>query len=130
MNAYQQPRQQAREQRDSVILKARSEYRQSISEIDTLERRVTGKKPQRSTVSRVLSCKGKPFCEVTVTKAAELILSEGKPLTLVELVLEIQRRGCHAGDDPRKLVHSLQSAFYYHRDRFRKGEAGRWFLMG
>jgi len=129
MNAYQQLRQQAREQRDSVILKARSKYRQSISEIDTLERRVTGKRPRRLAASRVLNCKGKPFSEVTVTKAAELILSEGKPLTLVELVLEIQRRGCHADDNPRKLVHCLQSAFYYHRNRFRRDEAGRWWVL-
>jgi len=130
MNAYQQLRQQARAQRDSDILKARDNYRQSINEIDTLERKITGKRPQRSADSRVLSCKGKPFSEVTVTKAAELILSEGKPLMLVELVLEIQRRGCHAGDDPRKLVHCLQSAFYYHRNRFRTDEDGRWWVLG
>jgi len=128
MNAYKHLRQQSREQRDNAILKARDDYRQSIEEIDSLERKLAGKRPRTS--SRVLGCNGKPFSEVTVTKAAELILSEGEPLTLVELVLEIQRRGCHADDNPRKIAHCIRSAFYYHRNRFRRDEAGRWFLLG
>ena len=58
---------------------------------------------------------------------AREILSEGKPMTLVELTVEVQRRGCRSLDDPRAVAHAI-SALLYRPGQFRKDERGRWLV--
>jgi hypothetical protein len=66
---------------------------------------------------------------MTVVMAAESILKEGTPLTLVELTLEVQARGCRTGDNPRAVAHAIRGAFYYHRNRFQRDAKLRWSLV-
>ena len=66
---------------------------------------------------------------MTATKAAETVLRESQPLTIIELVIALQRRGCRTYDNPRKVAKCLRSAFYYHRERFRQDAEKRWSIL-
>ena len=72
---------------------------------------------------------GQSLMGMTAIKAAETVLRESGPLTIVELVIALQSRGCRSFDDPRKLAKCLRSSFYYHRERIRKDRQGRWALV-
>lgn len=56
---------------------------------------------------------------------AREILSEGKPLTIAELTVEVQRRGCRPLDDPRVVAHTIR-ALLYRPGQFRKDGQGQW----
>ena len=60
------------------------------------------------------------------TTVAREVLIEGKPMTLVELTIEVQRRGCRMGDDPSALKNAISSGLQYYSREFRKGSDGRW----
>ncbi|MEN1682026.1 MAG: hypothetical protein AAGJ46_20795, partial [Planctomycetota bacterium] len=62
----------------------------------------------------------------TAVAAAEVVLAERGPLSLIELAAEVQARGCRAGDDPRRLVENLRGSLRYHAGRFVLDEDGRW----
>jgi len=55
-----------------------------------------------------------------------VVLREGKPLTLVELTIEIMNRGCRASDDPKVVANAVRGSLCYHKGRFRRDEAGQW----
>lgn len=75
---------------------------------------------------RIRRADDKPFSDLTAIQAAERVLLDGIPLRLTELTLEVQRRGCRPGDDPRKLAHSIENSMLYHGLRFKRDKAGRW----
>jgi hypothetical protein len=126
MNAFEQLRQQARTKRDKAIEAARTEYVDTLCEISKLVRTLHRKntKTRRYRVADYQS-----FSDMTAIRAAEVVLLEGKPLTIVEIVLEVQGRGCRTGDDPRRVANAILSSLYYHRNRFRRDEKGRWSLV-
>ncbi len=62
------------------------------------------------------------------TTVAREILLEGKPLTMVELTLEVQRRGCRSLDDPRAMAHAIRSGLQYYRRQFKRDRDGRWMI--
>ena len=64
------------------------------------------------------------------TTVAREILLEGKPMTIVELTLEVQRRGCRALDDPRVVAHAIRSGLQHYGRQLRKDDKGRWSVMG
>jgi hypothetical protein len=68
------------------------------------------------------------YSGLKATTVAREILLEGKPMTLVELTIEVQRRGCRSQDDPRAVAHALRSGLRYHRGFKRDGE-GRWAVV-
>ena len=120
--------QRAVAKRDKTIREARAEYSRTVREITKLARILGEREAAKIAVAdrAIHKANGKPYRTLTAIQAAERVLSEGKPLTLVELTLEIQRRGCRAEDDPRAVFKSIRSGFYYHRGRFSRGEDGRW----
>jgi len=130
MDAYKSLRRQAQEKRDYAIRAARAEYAQALREIARLARimRVANHRlpPVQDRKVRYSDSDGKPFSGKTLVVAVETVLRDSGPLRLTELTLEVQRRGCRAGDDPRRVAHAIRSAFTYHRARFRRDKAGRW----
>jgi hypothetical protein len=123
---------QARAKRDKTIVDARREYRIAVQEIRALERRLRlGRRHQRrQAVYDSQIAKGDDSCHgLSTIAAAELILREGKALTLIELTIEVQRRGCRSRDDSRAVHNALRGSFSYHRNRFRRDRNGRWSIV-
>jgi hypothetical protein len=70
------------------------------------------------------SLKGMP-----VVRAAAIILLDKQPLTLPEIVVEMQQRGCRSLDDPIRVSKALRGSFRYHRKRFSRDADGRWSVV-
>jgi hypothetical protein len=129
-DAYALLRLQARAKRDRAIRAARSEYTATLAEIAKLAKTIRQKRSTPSETRMVRSGDNKPFTDMTAIEAAFTVLLEGEPLRLTELTLEVQARGCRAGDDPRAVAHAIRSAMRYHKCRFVRDKAGRWELAG
>ena len=129
MDVYKTLRREARAKRDNAINAARERYGDTIVQIDTLQammgHRVVKGAPLSDRQVRHADDDA-PFSALTLLEAAERVLLEGRPLRMTELTIELQRRGCRAGDNPRKLAIAIRSAFYYHKGRFVRGRDGRW----
>lgn len=107
--------------RNAKILAAKRDYHKEIKAIKTMGR------------SLGIGLMGRPRKAAPVTEDASLkatptalkILREGKAMTIMELALEAQRRGCRSADSPRAVAHAIRSGLRYHRHHF-KVVAGRW----
>jgi hypothetical protein len=49
-------------------------------------------------------------------------------MSLAELTLEVQRRGCRSLDDPRAVAHAINSGLQYYRGKFKRDRDGRWSI--
>jgi hypothetical protein len=116
-------RREALLKRNTAILAAKREYHATLKEIAALKHRM-GIRP-RGRPRKVVQREDSTLKATTVAKA---ILMEGKAMTVVELVLEVQRRGCRALDDPRAVAIALRSGLRY-GGRFRRDRDGRWFVV-
>ena len=122
----------ARAKRDRAIQQARAEYHLNIQDIRAISRKLRchgTKKPKYNAFRKPVRALNHSCRELTVIAAAELVLREGKPMTLVELTLEVQRRGCRTNDDPHAVLSAINSSFQYHRDRFKRDADARWSLI-
>jgi hypothetical protein len=130
MDAYAMLRLQARAKRDRAIRAARNEYAATLAEITKLAKAMRRKRPTPPETRLVRSGDDKPFSDMTAIEAAERVLLEGESLRLAELTLEVQSRGCRAGDDPRAVAHAIRSAMRYHRCRFEFDKKSlRWSVV-
>ena len=125
-------RQKALDRRNVAIQAAKREYFLALRDIRnlarklSLEKRGRPRKVQYDTPIR----NGNGSCEDwSVVHTIELILGEGRPLTLVELTIEVQRRGCRAKDDPRVVAKAVRNCLGNYPDRFKRDEAGRWKVV-
>ena len=116
-------RQQALLKRNATILAAKREYQAALKEIRVLQRKL-GLKP----MGRPRKIVASDYSGLKATTVAREILLEGKPMTLAELTIEVQRRGCRSLDDPRAVAHAIRSGLQHYRRQFRKDEKGRWML--
>ena len=64
------------------------------------------------------------------TTVAREVLLEGKAMTLVELTLEVQRRGCRSQDDPRLVAKAIRNGLNHYRREFKRDGNGRWAVLG
>ena len=116
-------RREALTKRNAKILPAKREYHNALKEIAALRRKLGVRPPGRP---RKRLPAGDPNLKAT-TVAREVLL-EGKPMSLAELTIEVQRRGCRPLDDPRTVSHAIRSGLQHYRRQF-KVEAGRWSLV-
>jgi len=132
MNAYQLLYAKAREKHTAAIDKANEEYHRGLVEIDRLLASMGVSRPPRPryTAPHSAVADGDSLAGMTTYKAAEHVLRENQPLTMVELTIEVQRRGCRTDDDPRKVAHCIRGSFFYHRGEFRRDGEGRWWVLG
>jgi hypothetical protein len=121
MDGFAELKRQALLRRNAAILRAKREYHATLKEIRALKRRIGLKRPGRPSKSDASDLSG-----LVPSRVAREILLEGRPMTLVELTLEVQRRGCQTLDDPRRVAKRIRDGFKYHRRTIRKDEAGRW----
>lgn len=113
---------EAAQKRRRAIAKAREEYRRTIREINALGRKIKGRKRY----SRGRTGDGSNYAILTTIRAAELVLRDCGPMRLVELTLEVQRRGCRAGDDPASVQRAIRASLGYNRGKFvRDGDQWR-----
>jgi hypothetical protein len=92
-------RREALLKRNAAILKAKREYHAALKEINALRGKLRIRppgRPRKVTEDPLL----KP------TAVARDILFEGKAMTIMELTIEAQRRGCRSSDDPRVVAHA------------------------
>ncbi len=47
-------------------------------------------------------------------------------MSLAELTIEVQRRGCRPLDDPRAVAHCIVNGLRYYSREIKRDEAGRW----
>jgi hypothetical protein len=110
--------------RNAAILKAKRDYYHELKVIKQIGRNaglcVVGR-PRKVVVTEDASLK--------VASVAKNILLEGKPMTLRELTLEVQRRGCRPADDYRAVSHAINSALRNYRRFLKRDEAGRWSVV-
>ena len=111
---------QALAKRNATILAAKREYHAALKEIAALKRKL-GIRPRGRPRKRLPA--GDPNLKAT-TVAREVLL-EGRPMTIVELTLEVQRRGCRSLDDPRAVAHAINSGLNHHRRQLKRKD-GRW----
>lgn len=130
MDAIDQLKAQAAAKRDAAILKANQDYRHDMREIRAVARlfkpikklSLGPKNPRPAKTDTT-------FRNLTTIQAAEAVLGEGKPLRLVELVIEIQSRGCRSSDDPRAVLRAIRASFTYHKGKFTQDAEGRWGVV-
>ena len=133
MDALELLRIQAAEKRDKAIHAARVEYRIATQEINTLKRKLklgARGRPRLAKHVRKLGNINDSYHGMTAAAAALAILAEGTPLSLAELTLEVQRRGCRTDDDPHAVAHTLRGSLFYHRSKVRRDRAGKWSRVG
>ena len=116
-------RQQALARRNAAIQAARREYHASLKEIRALAAKLN-LKPLGRPRKRLPA--GDPNLKAT-TVAREILL-EGKPMSMVELTLEVQRRGCRPLDRPREVAHAIRSGLQHYRREFKRDDRGRWVI--
>jgi hypothetical protein len=121
MDGFDLLKEQARAKRNAAILKAKREYLAALKEIGALQKRLGLK--QRGGPPKIVSAENALLKPTTVAKA---ILLEGRPMTLVELTLEVRRRGCRSLDDPRTVSKAIQSGLSHYGQQFRRDDKGRW----
>jgi hypothetical protein len=108
--------------RNAAILKAKRDYYHELKVIKQIGRSVglcmVGRPPKQPVVTEDASLKA--------TTVAKQILLEGHCMTLRELTLEVQRRGCRSLDDYRAVSHAVHSGLRNYRRRIRRDAEGRW----
>jgi sRNA-binding protein len=126
MNVYAELRAHARAKWKRARNAAREEYNRDLAEINKLAKSLVGRPRKRPHSTRSLRASGGvDFSELYVSEAVAVVLSDSA-MTLTELTLEIQRRGCRGQDDPRKVAHAIRAAMLYHRAKYKRDKAGRW----
>src|SRR5262245_47669616 len=115
MDAIDLLRAQALTKRNAAIQAARREYSTALKEINALASKLNLKPLGRPR-------KGLPAGDpnLKASAVAREILREGTPMSIVELTIEVQRRGCRALDDPRAVAHAIRSGLHACRREFRK----------
>jgi hypothetical protein len=110
--------------RNAAILKAKRDYHHDLRVIKQIGRNAG------------LCMVGRPRKQPVATEDASLkavvvarqILMESKPLTLRELTLEVQRRGCRSADNYREVSHAISTGLGHSKRHFRRDGEGRWGL--
>jgi hypothetical protein len=120
-------RAQALARRNSAIARAKREYHEALKAIKVLERKLRIKPPGRPCKNQANDLSGLKAATVAIE-----ILREGKAMSIAELTIEVQKRGCRVLDDPRLVAHSIEGGLHYHRRRtgeFERDAAGRWVAV-
>jgi hypothetical protein len=115
---------QARTKRDTAILEAKREYHYALRQIRELRRKLRLRPPSKP--RRIAPGEHPSLKATTVARA---ILLEGRPMTMVELVIEVQRRGCRTGDRPRAVAHAIRTGLRYYSREIKQDENGSWLLV-
>lgn len=108
--------------RNAAILKAKRDYHHELKVIKQIGRSVGLCMPGRPRKQPVAT----EDASLKATTVAVRVLMKGKPLTLRELTLEVQRRGCRPADDYRVVSHAINSGLRNYRRFFRRDAQGRW----
>lgn len=109
--------------RNAKILAAKREYYKELRAIKALQGKLGIGQPGRP--RKVVVTEDPTLKPTTVARD---ILLEGKAMTIMELTIEAQRRGCRSADDPRVVAHAIRSGLQYYRRQFRKDQDGRWMV--
>jgi hypothetical protein len=122
---------QARADRRNDIAAARQRYANAVDQINRLRATMGRKAPARPMEARRVRrySADTPIHKLPLLAAAERILVERGALSIVELVVELQQRGCRADDSPHRVKKTVTSAMYYHKYRFARDGAGRWTVI-
>ncbi len=131
MDAIELLRREALAQRKKAVRQAHQDYLMAIREIRTLDRKLRSTDAHRRSerFRRFHPIVGTVLHSMTCIQAAETVLKEQGSLTLVELTLEVMRRGCRSDDDPKAVAHAIRSSLRYHSERFSRDEEGRWGVL-
>ena len=126
MSIFNELRSQAKAKRNRAMRAVRDEYNRDLREITKLANKLVGCPRKRPHSTRAVRARGDvPFCELYISEAISVVLRDSA-MTLTELTLEIQQRGCRQHDDPRKVMHAVRGSLLYHRERYKRDKAGRW----
>jgi hypothetical protein len=122
---------EAEQHRDADIEQAKVNYAVKVREIRALEQKLKRLNYPEKFGPRVLRLPkpGAPIRCMNALQAAHAILSEGKALTLVEIVVAMQERGCRSNDIPDRILRCIRESFRYHQDRFIEDCEGRWTVL-
>lgn len=129
MNTLEQLVLEARQRRDASIAKAHKRYKKRLEVINRKSRpvKLVSPKMRQRFPQRRLGPDG-DYSKMYTIEAGEHVLRELGPMTLIELTIEVQRRGCRSGDCHLKVENTLRVSLIYHSERFSRDEAGRWGL--
>ncbi len=132
MDPFKKLRDEAIQQRDSLIRHARSQYKLAIKEIRTLQTRLA-KRPHSQFSKLAYKRLGieepkSDYARMTSVQAAKLVLAEGRPLILRELVMTMMSRGHREYEKLHVVTNATRNAMQYHPELFRLNEVGEWEL--
>jgi hypothetical protein len=117
-------RRQALIRRNTAIQAAKQDYHAALMEIAALARKLNLKQRGRP-------CKigARDYTGLQAATVAMEILREGKAWSLVELTIEVQRRGCRPHDNPRAVAHAVAGGLTYYHKLLKRDENGRWSVV-
>lgn len=133
MGPIQKLRQEALANRDALIKHAHDQYKLALKEINAIAVRI--RKPSqlefRASVYKSLGFElpTGECSEMTSVQAAWVVLGEGRPLILRELVIELQVRGHRHQDTLRSVTNAVRTGLYAHPELFRLNRWSKWELM-
>ncbi|QEG34860.1 HTH domain-containing protein [Bythopirellula goksoeyrii] len=118
----------ARSRRNATIQQAREHYAQTVRALQKAARKTSTRRKRHY---RPNPDQGGDFSKLNTREAAESVLRELGPLTLVEITVEVMRRGCRSGENPRVVANAIFCALRYHeeRGRFSRDGEGRWSIQ-
>lgn len=119
---------QAAAKRDAIIAQAQLEYRQDIQSIRALMRQIKTRKPRVKAKTAKTGIRSDAYGGMTTIQASRLVLADGRPRRIAEIVLEMQARGHRSKDDPDAVIKTLRAAFTYHEGKFVRDDQRRWTL--
>jgi hypothetical protein len=70
-----------------------------------------------------------PIDALNIVDAARQVLEEAGPLSQAEIVVNLKERGYREDTDPRVLLRTLRYAFKRNREKFVRGEGGKWQVV-
>jgi hypothetical protein len=111
--------------RNAAVLKAKRDYYHDLKVIKQIGRGVglcMNGRPRKQPVAT-------EDASLKATAVAKAILLEGHRLTLRELTLEVQRRGCRSADDYRVVSHAINSGLSHYRRHLKRDGEGRWAVV-
>ena len=121
MDGIDKLRSEALARRNAAILAAKREYHAALKEIKALQRKLGIKRPGRP--RKIVAS---DYSGLKPSVLAREILLEGRPMTITELTIEVQLRGCRSLDDPRAVAKAIREGLRYHRRQFKPDGSGRW----
>jgi hypothetical protein len=132
MDTFKALRLQAKAKRDKARKAAQTEYHADLAEIRRLRAMLMGPLPtvpRKFNTALLPAPRDDAYRVLSTVEAASRAIRQHGPLTIVEIVIDIQSHGHRSGDDPRRIVRAISTGFRKYPTRFSCDADKRWSVV-